>query len=346
MQTRRTRSKAAIAHWSCVLQPLVDSGFLGAAQVGQLAQTCQKLNEACLQDEIWASFCQREYPVTRYLSQKTNQFKGYRLLYKSWSAPIVKRRPPALTLGFPSCVSTQLCIAINIKHKGTPISSMMFNLGKSLSPFIEHGGVKINFPSRKIVLGKAEFAFSEEELLAYQRGGARGVAQQGLTVQCKDFDPSNLDVRIHLYRSSDQAMACLFSSQHCSSIRGLARVRAHPENVENITLQSKFDLTRDQKTFFLSYKQPTDTEAIQGWPLKHTHQASLIMEALNQAPLYLEPHLGLGVIEGDQFAITKIVLHSMIKDSDSPLPRRFKSKQETKQHGVTLLHVLSELQGT
>ena len=52
MQTRRSRSKNAIAQLSSVLQPLVDSASLGACEVGRIAQTCKTMNEACLEDSI------------------------------------------------------------------------------------------------------------------------------------------------------------------------------------------------------------------------------------------------------------------------------------------------------
>lgn len=339
---------------------LVDSASLSAREVGRIAQTCKKLNEVCMEDSLWASFCQREYPATRCFSKQANVLnegsKGYRLLYKSWSAPVVKRRPPANKLGPPSCRSHHLFLAINMKYNGTPIYAAMMNLGTKIGILLETGSVKIKVSSNvsshnnasppKMTFGKAVWDYGARDKALYVRSAVR--RQHGLPVKSETFDPSKLDVRIHLYRSHDNAFSCLFSSRDCT-IHGQARALVHPEDPENITLQSKFDLTRDQRIHCISLKQlaPDGTQddgSIRGWPLQHTHQAALIMQAFPH-PLFLEPHFGFSVLEDGDFAITRIALHVMTKEGKAK-PRKFKSKQETGNHGVTLHHVFSELQGT
>jgi len=87
------------------LQSLVDSGHVSVKDVGSLAQVLKERNQGTIEDSIWSSFRQREYPLTQHgkgLSPYLER-KGYRWLYKYWSTPIVKRRPPPQRLGPPSC---------------------------------------------------------------------------------------------------------------------------------------------------------------------------------------------------------------------------------------------------
>jgi hypothetical protein len=119
-------------------------------------------------------------------------------------------------------------------------------------------------------------------------------------------------------------------------------VLVHPDVKENVTSQTKFESSRDQKHTALSFRKSKDAD-IECWPLQYIRQAELIMDMFPY-PVFLETHLELGVVEGDKFAITKIVVIAMTKDGH--IPRRFKSQQEPKKQGVTFLHILSELQGT
>ena len=334
MQTRRTRSKTSIAFLCSVLQPLVDSGYVCAAEVGTLAQVSNELNQATLEDSIWASFCQREYASTKIIFKSIKEFKGHRWLYKSFSAPVVKRRPPAPALEQPACLPSQVFLCVNMKYDGIPIISTMFNLG-TLRVFLEQGRVRIKF-RQPIILGKAEWSYTEVQKRLYESGRQ---TQQGLPVKCRGFDSSKVNWRVHLFRTSGLAMCCLFRSGE-NERRGNVDVLVHPEVDENITSQTKFDLSRDQKNGLLSFRKPKNAN-IESWPLQHTRQAEVILDKFPY-PLFLESSFEFGVVEGDKFAITSIVLVVMTKDSNTP--RRFHGNQEP--HGVTLLHVLSELQGT
>lgn len=98
MQTpRRSTTGGALAS---ILQPLVDSGYLGADTVGELAQVSKEVNQATMEESVWSSFCQREHPNTSDLTDIVAA-KGYRWLYKRWSAPMVKRRPAPIQLELP-----------------------------------------------------------------------------------------------------------------------------------------------------------------------------------------------------------------------------------------------------
>jgi hypothetical protein len=56
----------------------VDSGHIGAKEVENLAQVSQEMNEATMEDSIWASFCQREYPCISNYKLAFLEKKGYR----------------------------------------------------------------------------------------------------------------------------------------------------------------------------------------------------------------------------------------------------------------------------
>jgi hypothetical protein len=54
-----------------------------------------------------------------------------------------------------------------------------------------------------------------------------------------------------------------------------------------------------------------------------------------------------GIVEGDNFAITTVGVHALKGDEVSSKLRLFKSDEEAdKCGGVTLLHILSELEGS
>jgi hypothetical protein len=74
----RARSDATATMFALILQPLVDSGHIGAKEVENLAQVSQEMNEATMEDSIWASFCQREYPCISNYKLAFLEKKGYR----------------------------------------------------------------------------------------------------------------------------------------------------------------------------------------------------------------------------------------------------------------------------
>lgn len=74
----QAHSDATSSLLASILLPLVNSGHIRAAEVGNLAPVCKLLNDVTKDDEIWASFCLREYPCTIRKRHKS----GYYLLYK------------------------------------------------------------------------------------------------------------------------------------------------------------------------------------------------------------------------------------------------------------------------
>lgn len=56
--------------FALILQSLVDSGHF--------AQVSKEMNQGTIEDSIWASFCQREYPFTQHCTGPYLDRKGYR----------------------------------------------------------------------------------------------------------------------------------------------------------------------------------------------------------------------------------------------------------------------------
>ena len=101
--------------------------------------------------------------------------------------------------------------------------------------------------------GKAVWDYSPRDKALYERSSTN--RQFGLRVKSETFDPSKLDLRVHLYRTHDHSFSCLFSSKDPYTIHGQARALVHPEDPENITPESKFDLTRDRPKMEKIYLQ-------------------------------------------------------------------------------------------
>ena len=62
---RKARADASTALFASILQSLVDSGHVSVQDIGRLAQVSKEMNRGATEDEIWASFCQREYSCTK-----------------------------------------------------------------------------------------------------------------------------------------------------------------------------------------------------------------------------------------------------------------------------------------
>jgi hypothetical protein len=82
-----------------------------------------------MEDSIWASFCQCTSNYTFAFLEK----KGYRWMYKRWSTPVVKRRPPS-ALGLPSCPAENFYSLVQVKYEKNTVYSRSIS-GRRLLPF-------------------------------------------------------------------------------------------------------------------------------------------------------------------------------------------------------------------
>jgi len=321
-----------------IVQPLVDSGFVSVAQVGSLAQVSTDLNKAALEESIWASLCQREYPITAQFPAPVKHTKGFRWLYKKWSTPIVKRRPSPTPLAPPACKAEDISFYVHIKYKDVPVVSATCS-AEDLVPLMEGGRVSISLGSSAI-LGNAEWDFPGCDKLSYEADDC-----DGFPVWCQDFDVSKLHVLIHVYRATDTSMCCVFDSNDSSPLL-VKSAQVHPcleEGDNEITRKTKFDLSKPRSLGLLSYVKPKGGD-IRSWPLRDTKEAAEISLRLPY-PIRLAAALQCGVVKDDKFSICSLTLFAMETNGDyGGSGREFRSQEEAKKHGVTLLHILSELQ--
>ena len=335
------RSEVAADMLASTIEALVFNGHVGTAELGNLAQVCKGVNKVVSQDSIWASLCAREYPGS-YRDTRVER-NGHRWLYKRWSAPIAKQRQEDLVpLGPPSCTANQLVFDVHIKYDGKMIYTSTSGGSYMKRYLLEEGGVKISIAKdASIILGKAQWNCSEEDLLRYERRMPTAV---GLKVKCQGFDERKLDVSVHVYNSKDNTMCCVFRSTE-RNFYSLRPIRAHPsiQEGERVTLQSKFDLTREQQQGILRSSPPNPEERL---PMKQTWKAFNILQRL-PFPIDFDMDLCLDIVEGGNVGITQFGIHSLWNDSErkNRACNRFDSRKEEKKHGVTLLHILSELQG-
>lgn len=335
MRTRsRARSDAKGAIFVSILQPLVDSGHVEVKDLGVLSQVSKEVNQASMEDSIWAYFCQREYHCTNCYSKAFREKKGYRWLYKYWSTPIVKRHLPPNTLGLPSCPVDKMNFFIQVKYDGASLYARRVTAEK-LSHLLSKGKVGINLAGNPLVLGKAHWRSTRN----------RPVTASGFSVFCENFDESKLRTTIHVSnRSSKETVrCCIYSSKERKPTRR-ARLRVHPDIQEDEVMSSdtKFDLSKDQTSGVLSYQQWRGSRV--RLPLNHSRNAEAIV---SRFPHHVEFFVDfcVGVVNEDQYAICGVNIVAAYICSDRLQLRQFNSDAEKERSGVTLLHYLSELQG-
>jgi hypothetical protein len=232
---------------------------------------------------------------------------------------------------------------IHASYKNVPIVAGVIT-GQHLDLFLKGGATGLKLPT-PFVLGKAMWDFSAYHTMWYERGN-NALRRKGLSVGCAEFDEKELNVRIHLFRKTDSAMCCVCRSEgHEEKKR--KPLFAHPliEQGERITHQSKFDFSREQVGGFFGIG-PFKVQAIKGLPLRQTTAAAEIRRRFPD-PVDFVCYLCFEVVEGDYFAIAGIGVGALKQSkSDNNEVVQFNSHKEAKVHGVTLLHILSELQGT
>jgi hypothetical protein len=131
-------------------------------------------------------------------------------------------------------------------------------------------------------------------------------------------------------------MTCLLSSD--TSPQDNYSLRLHPGADES------FDLSRGHKGGFLSIG-PHRKEHFAGLPLRKTRQAADIRRR-RVNPIELACYVMFKVDKRGIFGMTEIYLDVMKQPKkENVIVERFKTAEEQKEHGVTLLHILSELKG-
>jgi len=338
---RRALSEATATVFASIVQPLVDSGYIRVAQVGKLAQVSRELNASTVEDSVWASLCQRDYPNTKNFSQLFLESRGHRWLYKRWSAPMVKRRPVAALppLAPLSCTADQLHFDVHVMYDGIPVFSCGYEVS-SLSYLFESGAVGLELHN-PFVFGKAQWDFSERQRLEYEAGRSNS---EGLPAKCaKEFHARKLSATVHMFQMTDTSMCCLYSSKECiPASHGALRLHPMVANGETITRDAKFDFSKDQTKRTICFKRPPSLER---WPLKHSQEAAEIMHRLPYY-VYMDVSLDISVIEGGEVALTWISISTIKMGEENSSDPFFNSAEEKEKHGVTLLHILSEVQGT
>lgn len=329
------------------MQILVDSGFIAAAELGRVAQVSTELNRATSEDSVWASLCQRDYPATSRFKRSFLDGGGYRWMYKRWSCPIAKRRRPLSPLEDPpSCTAKQIFVCAHIRYDGKSALSAVLS-GHQLDYLLEDGAICWDF-AEPFVIGKAEWNYSERQKLDYE-AETNSANRSGLPVKCNAFDADKLDATIHVISSSasrGESMSRVFDSSELGRPSMTRSPSAHPrlEQGETLTQETKYDTTRDDECGSIIFTIPRD-KTFSAWPLRDSKEAALIQERIEH-PLFFKMKIRVGAIKGGNFVINGFdlfVCKSGIPDSKPRYPV-FRSSEEKEKHGVTLLHILSELQ--
>lgn len=327
MSTTTRPNITAEALLAASLQFLVNSGFIDAAEVGTFAQTTHGLNAAATEERIWASLCNRVWLDKATFPTSVAETMGHRWLYRQWSAPIAKRKPPSDRLSPPSCTADQIHLFVIVRHRGVPIYTNSGSLGgEVLSQLLENGEAVQSLEENPIII----------------------------TSDDGDFGDGELDGRIQVLRTTDSAMCCVFSSK--LKFHGVQR-----DDDEEIIHHFGINLNRHIRVgtsdldpdFSFSFDGPlvAPEGSFREMPLRQSSMAKDIKNRFSE-PMGFGLSAGVEIVYGEslRLVITSITVKAISLNCDdiraSPPVKVFDSQEQEDKHGVTLLHFLSELQGT
>jgi hypothetical protein len=112
----------------------------------------------------------------------------------------------------------------------------------------------------------------------------------------------------------------------------------HPSPDESV------DLSREQRGGVVAIG-PFRAEHLAGLPLRNTRQAANIIRRLVD-PIELACYVMFKMDKRGDFGMTELFLDVLKKSKrEDVIVERFDTTEEEKEHGVTLLHILSELKG-
>lgn len=318
------------------IQLLVDNGVLGIPELSKLIFLSRAVRDATLDDTIWASLCNREFPNTKFLPRDIFFSKGHLWCYMQWKAGIAEQRP-SRPLPPPSCTANDIVLYIHLKHRGKPFASVPI-LGELMETLVTEGSVDCGIV-KPATLGKAEWHFTNDEASQYEKG----TLETPLYAWWSEFDQREFDVSIHMLRLTDLAMSCVFSPRP-GDRECLEGVKVHPKPGKVLTPQTEFDLSKGQQWSNLSFGPWSLTQSL---PMKQTALAAEIKSRLPN-PVVFSFDCQFSVVEGGLLAVTgfTIELMKMSGIDEDGHPETFDCRKEEASHGVTLLHILSELQGS
>lgn len=197
----------------------------------------------------------------------------------------------------------------------------------------------VSFPPFPI--GKAEWNYSIYDCLLCDGDRNRDC---GLRVKCNAFDASKVEVSIHVFRSTDNAMFCLYDSKQCSPISRRLFVHPQLETGKNVKYSSSN----------ATLVKPRQKE--KQWPLKDSRQAAAILKKCHD-PVRLIVVATPILVDVDQFALRNVEVFTIKKAVGDDRFYRFsgnvnytlywdgtRTRHGHKDpNGPTFLHILSEL---
>jgi len=259
------------------------------------------------------------------------------------TVPIDKQRLPMPRLEAPRCTCKDFEFLVKVQYDGVQIDSGILG-SRGTRLLLEDDFCRITF-NEPFVFGKAKWAFTEQERLDNESG----ISVRGLPVTWTDFDPSKLQTEIIVFRHllDDAAVCAIYNSKHCTPILDEdMRLYVHPitEAGEQVTAQSKFDVNKEQTGGHLLHVE--SSPHVENWPLKHSHQAAEILSRLPY-PIRFNVVTSFKVVDGDHYAFTNfdILAVKHCYKGDHILDRFLATSKKEAMHGVTFLHIFSELQG-
>lgn len=149
-----------------------------------------------------------------------------------------------------------------------------------------------------------------------------------------------------MHRTTDQATCCIFKSK-ARVPQQLGMIRVHPlvEDGETITSDSKMDLSKTQKPRVIRLQEKVDPD--EQFAMKRSVNTGFILQKLPKN-VYFGADLCFSVVDGGNVALTKLEIVALTVQVDNDEAdgsvHTFRNAEHV-EHGVSLLHILSELEG-
>jgi len=346
VRTRRKSSEDEKVALLCVATTgLVNSGFIGVVELGAASQVCRKISQYILRENgLWASLCYQRYPIipSWFLPEVVDRV-GHRFLFNRVAVSSDKQRLTLAPLQAPRHSFEDFVVVVNINYDGKVILSERLSTQPFFKKLSEEGGIRFGFV-KPFICGKAEWAFNDEDRFTYESGLW---AHQGLPVTCADFDSSKLQAEIVVVRDvrNDRAICSIYDSSNCiplcDNTKNLVNVHPIIEEDGAINNRCKFDLEKEQTQRAIKYYERSSH--VENWLLKPSTQAAEILRRL-PCRVRLGVHALFRVVDKGCVAFTHFEIVTAKYEKDGTI-YPFISSEEATKHGVTLLHLFSELQG-
>ena len=330
---------------------IVAAGFLGAKEVCALSATSKELYHTVNQDSIWACLTLRDHPCVKLLPQSVLETNGYRCAYRMYNTSFTtKRKKPFCPMPPPRLTVNDMELQFQFKCKS---GGVVVPIGGDLLSHLLQTGSAVYELSKPVALTKAKWGKYKQGDLKTSEDFDQHKDEKGrYPIWGKDLAVAEIEIIVYLVDKTDYSMSCVFDSR--KGPLTITPVGGHPfahpikrSMEDKVSPNSGMDKSDQNCSIVLfgpqEYGRQLALKEVQcrKLTLSFSEAANSIANRLS-APIAFCCGFRLGLVDNmNSFGIDHICVIA-VKGGDDHV-EWFNSEIEAEKHGVTLLHILSEL---